>query len=94
MQRPCIVQGCTSYTMQTRCAAHAIPAYSHAERARMRAAVLQHRLTHGAWCPGYLVPPHPSADLTADHVVPRAHGGMTGPLAVLCRQCNTRKADH
>jgi 5-methylcytosine-specific restriction protein A len=53
--------------------------------------VEQHRATQGDWCPGYGIPAHPSFDLTADHVIARAHGGTGGPLAVLCRQCNSRR---
>lgn len=63
--------------------------------ARRRAeAVRAHREEHGDWCPGYGVDPHPATDLTADHVVPTAAGGPPdGELAVLCRACNSRKAD-
>nr|WP_241896032.1 MULTISPECIES: HNH endonuclease [Rhodococcus] len=47
----------------------------------------------GDWCPGYLRAPHSSSDLTADHIVDIQHGGSpTGPLQVLCRSCNSRKA--
>ena len=42
---------------------------------------------HGWVCPGYRVPPHPSTDLTVDHVDPR----NDSVLAVLCRSCNASK---
>lgn len=60
---------------------------------RRRAAVATWRREHGDWCPGYQTPRHPSADLTADHITPIARGGRPdGPLTVLCRSCNGRKA--
>lgn len=43
-------------------------------------------------CPGWDRPAHPSDDLTADHVLPRARGGeQGGPLRVLCRPCNSAR---
>lgn len=63
------------------------------ETNRRRAAVKAWRDKHGDWCPGHGRPGHASADLTADHVAPVARGGAPdGPLAVLCRSCNGRKA--
>jgi 5-methylcytosine-specific restriction endonuclease McrA len=62
------------------------------DRARRKAVVRMHVRTHGYVCPGYGVEPHPSHDLTADHVVPvyvDTHG--SGTLSVLCRSCNSRK---
>ncbi|MDJ0489146.1 HNH endonuclease [Rhodococcus qingshengii] len=65
----------------------------HAERQRRAQAVNEHRAMQGDWCPGYLRAPHSSSDLTADHIVDIQHGGSpTGPLQVLCRSCNSRKA--
>lgn len=53
-----------------------------------------HRAKHGNWCPGYGTPSHAATDLTADHIVPIAAGGKPdGALGVLCRSCNSRKAD-
>lgn len=50
------------------------------------------RQVNGDVCPGWRVPAHPSADLTADHVLPVGAGGPEeGPLVVLCRVCNGRK---
>jgi 5-methylcytosine-specific restriction endonuclease McrA len=64
-----------------------------AERQRRAFAVAAHRQVNGDWCPGYGVQSHPSSDLTADHIVSVAKGGdPNGPLQVLCRSCNGRKA--
>jgi 5-methylcytosine-specific restriction enzyme A len=64
------------------------------ERERRRRVVAEHRATVGDWCPGLEDhPAHPSADLTADHVVEVAVSGLTtGPLRVLCRQENSRRS--
>jgi hypothetical protein len=66
----------------------------HHERERRRRLVADHRATVGDWCPGLEDhPAHPSADLTADHVVEVAVSGLaTGPLRVLCRQENGRRS--
>jgi 5-methylcytosine-specific restriction protein A len=57
---------------------------------RRRRVVAEHRATIGDWCPGWeRHPAHPSADLTADHLVEVAAGGLeSGPLVVRCRSCN------
>jgi 5-methylcytosine-specific restriction protein A len=66
------------------------------ERARRRRVVADHRARVGDWCPG--VPElrrgaHPSADLTADHLVEVAAGGLvSGPLVVRCRSCNSARS--
>ena len=67
---------------------------NHHERERRRRLVADHRATIGDWCPGLEDhPAHPSADLTADHVVEVAVTGLaTGPLRVLCRQENSRRS--
>ena len=68
----------------------------HAERKRRRRLVADHRANVGDWCPG--VPElnrgaHPSADLTADHLVEVANGGLaSGPLVVRCRSCNSARS--
>lgn len=68
--------------------------YTARERTRRAEAVAAHRAEHGDWCPGWQRPPHPSGDLTADHVVPVGAGGAEqGDLTVLCRSCNSRKKD-
>ena len=47
---------------------------------------------HGWVCPGWGRAPHPSRNLTADHVIPLARGGTNnGPRRVLCNPCNARK---
>lgn len=71
------------------------PEYTYAERQRRAEAVRAWRAEFGDWCPGYGVPAHKSADLTADHVVSvRAGGAEQGALTVLCRSCNGRKKHH
>lgn len=109
--RPCTVPGCPDVAYRVgRCHTHAAARDAHqhrttptkrtrtwAEQQRRARAVAQHRARHGDWCPGYEVPAHTSADLTADHVVSVAStGGMggSGRLSVLCRSCNSRKNDH
>lgn len=51
------------------------------------------RAEHGDWCPGYVVAPHYSDDLTLDHPEALARGGPILPVnpGVLCRGCNSRK---
>jgi len=65
---------------------------SHEQRRRARA-VREWRRQHGDWCPGWgRTQPHPSADLTADHVTSvAASGEQDGPLQVLCLRCNSAK---
>jgi 5-methylcytosine-specific restriction enzyme A len=66
------------------------------ERERRRRLFADHRARIGDWCPG--VPElrrgaHPSADLTADHVVEVAAGGdPRGLLVVRCRSCNAARS--
>lgn len=102
-KRPCI--DCGTLTTKTRCPAHSAAVERNrkprptnltrdsAERKRRADAVGAHRATYGNWCPGYEVEPHRSSDLTADHVISVSAGGdPNGPLQVLCRSCNGRKA--
>lgn len=64
-----------------------------AETRRRAETVAAHREQYGDLCPGYRRAPHPSVDLTADHIVPVAAGGAEdGELGVLCRECNSSKA--
>lgn len=100
-KRPCL--DCGALSTGSRCPIHQAvrdnERYSrrtrqrpHAERMRRARVVAQHRAEHGDLCPGWKRPPHPSADLTADHVIPVAAGGNEqGQLAVLCRPCNSSK---
>lgn len=63
-----------------------------AETRRRREAVAAHVDLHGWVCPGWRREPHPSQDLTADHVVAVGAGGREeGPLTVLCRSCNSAR---
>jgi 5-methylcytosine-specific restriction protein A len=65
------------------------------ERKRRAEVVAAHRAQFGDWCPGWQVPPHATADLTADHPIAIAAGGrQDAQLQVLCRPCNARKAHH
>ena len=64
---------------------------------RRRHAVELHVQQYGYTCPGDTTPgfevhaPHPSMDLTADHLVPVVVGGSEhGPLRVLCRARNSQ----
>ncbi len=62
-----------------------------AERKRRARTVSAWVASHGWWCPGYERPGHPSHDLTAAHSIAVARGGISGPLTVLCRACNSRQ---
>jgi 5-methylcytosine-specific restriction enzyme A len=66
------------------------------ERRRRERAVADHRATIGDWCPGWDgAAAHPSADLTADHVIEVAAGAAaSGPLVVRCRSCNAARSAH
>lgn len=103
--KPCIQ--CGALSSNTRCRTHEAQrersrpqrptntTRTYAEQQRRAKAVAEHRATHGDWCPGWHVPPHPSSDLTADHIVSiHAGGSPDGPLQVLCRSCNGRKSHH
>lgn len=49
----------------------------------------EHVAQHGWTCPGWHTPPHPSTDLTVDHILARTN---TEGYRVLCRSCNARKS--
>ena len=66
-------------------------ARTKAERNRRARVVSAWVAEHGWVCPGWQRPEHPSQDLTADHIVPVARGGIDGPLRVLCRSCNATR---
>ncbi len=99
----CTVCGVVTSRAGIRCSEHARQSnrsrhndlYSTRAWQRLSARVLRAwRGEHGNWCPGYLRPAHPAADLTVDHVVPLAAGGAPfdiGNTAVLCRSCNSTK---
>ena len=88
--RPCL--GCGRLIASgSRCSQCKRPHHS-AERTRRARVVAEWINTYGRWCPGWQRPPHPSADLTADHVTPVATGGSEdGPLRVLYRGCNSAR---
>ncbi|MDN3356068.1 HNH endonuclease [Actinomadura sp. DC4] len=66
--------------------------YGRNERRRRADLVRVHVEQYGWVCPGWQRDAHPSTDLTADHVNPRAAGGrIDGPLRVLCRSCNSAR---
>jgi 5-methylcytosine-specific restriction protein A len=101
----CSVPGCPNLQPDSRCPEHqrdenryrrtTTPTKIHEprDRARRKAAVDNHRTEHGDWCPGWNRPPHPSADLTADHITEISDGGHPhGELQILCRSCNAAKA--
>ncbi|MBN1629925.1 MAG: HNH endonuclease [Thermoleophilia bacterium] len=68
--------------------------YNHAERKLKEETVAAWVGVHGWVCPGYRRDPHPSMDLTADHIIPIVAGGdPLGPMQVLCRSCNARKGN-
>lgn len=86
---------CALRTPHTRCpaCASAMKRIRNAEAVRARAVVEQWVAVHGWVCPGYRRPPHPSHDLTADHVVPVIRGGAGGELRTLCRGCNAARGN-
>ena len=91
-KRPCLI--CGALSNDSRCPDHQ-RRRSTMERSRRARAVAAHRARHGNWCPGWHREPHAADDLTADHIVPVAAGGSeSGELQVLCRSCNSRRADH
>jgi hypothetical protein len=66
---------------------------SYAETKRRADAVAAHAAVHGWLCLGDQDhQPHPTRDLTADHVPAVAAGGSEcGPLQVRCRPANSRR---
>lgn len=61
----------------------------------VRAAIELHVRLYGWTCPGWGVPAHYSADLTGDHDLALALGGLSVPgnCRILCRSCNARKGN-
>ena len=105
--RRCLA-GCGRLTPRSRCAEHEHERERERERAkaarrptmrtyaetkRRAEAVAGHVAAFGWWCPGWRDrPPHPSADLCADHLHPPGAGGREdGPLLVRCRPCNSAR---
>lgn len=101
MTRPCLTQGCDQFATTgpycTRCTAQ-----RQANRNRRRTHLTGDwpalsRSIRDAWveangwvCPGWQRDPHPSTDLTVDHITP---GTRDDGLMVLCRPCNAAKGD-
>jgi 5-methylcytosine-specific restriction protein A len=72
------------------------PRVSYTKEQRRAAAVAEHRATVGDWCPGVPElgrPAHPTANLTADHVIPVDGRPWleSGPLVVRCVPCNSAR---
>jgi hypothetical protein len=98
MPTPRLCADCGTPTLSTRCP----PCASQRERARQANRphlagnwdATSRRIRkdwvdmHGWVCPGWQRPPHPSRDLTVDHVAARS----AARLQVLCRSCNSRKS--
>jgi hypothetical protein len=101
--KPCLV--CGRLSSGSRCLEHerernrivqrskrAARPYTTGEKKRRADAVAQWRQQFGDVCPGWEREPHPSSDLTADHVRAVGAGGAEGGvLRVLCRQCNSAR---
>ncbi len=91
--KPCLV--CGALTSTSRCPTRTRQRATPTEQARRAQAVTDHRLRHGPWCPGHGRKPHPSNDLTADHLAAWARtGSEDGTLQVSCRSCNSRRGNH
>lgn len=68
----------------------------HAWRMLRDEAIAAHLRRFGWWCPGWGRPAHGADDLTLDHELPIARGGLSTRAnlgSVLCRSCNARKSD-
>jgi 5-methylcytosine-specific restriction enzyme A len=68
--------------------------YGSAYQKTARLVLAEHHRGWPGMCPGWQRPPHPSEDLTVDHIIPKARGGTDDRenLQVLCRPCNSTKA--
>lgn len=93
-KRPCL--DCGTPTNGSRCPTHHRPRNTTDEH-RRRQLLTAWRQHHGDWCPGAADlnhPPHPSTDLTVDHIVHQAHGGtLTDGWRILCRSANSARRD-
>ena len=96
--RPCLQPGCPRPTERTRCAIH--ERQWQAERNRRRGddygaeyqRARRELLAAATACAICGLPPTHDDPLTADHVVPRAHGGgAAGNLRAAHRSCNSRR---
>lgn len=92
--RPCVT--CGVPTRNTRCPQHSIGRDYKDERRRMQL-LADYRNTHGDVCPG--TPwcdtpntPHPTTDLTVDHIKRRIDGGtLNDGWRIMCRTANSRR---
>jgi 5-methylcytosine-specific restriction protein A len=82
----CTVCGVVTSRAGSRCTEHARESnrsrhnalYATRTWQRLSARVLRAwRGEQGDWCPGYQRPAHPARDLTVDHVIPLAAGGVS-----------------
>lgn len=92
--KPCIE--CGTPTPDPRCPKHRLPPTNTRAETNRRAEVVGTWLrTYGPVCPGWRRPLHTvtASNLTADHIIPIAEGGLNGPLRVLCRACNSARGD-
>lgn len=101
IRRPCIEPGCPALTTRTRCAIHEQYVKRDRERQRQRGSPTQRGMDYQYqrarlrvlnrdgyrchWCGGQAS--------TADHLVPRAHGGSSddGNLVAACLTCNSSR---
>ena len=68
------------------------PTVTYAQRKYRKNAVEAYKKIYGNVCQGYRRQPHPSNDLTADHIIATANGGDEfGQLQIYCRSCNSSK---
>lgn len=101
-RRPCIGDGCTRVARPggSRCdtcesdwqrARNARRPHYRGDWPKLaKAAVEAHRAAYGDWCPGWHRPPHPAANLTADHVDSRS---LAKGIRVLCQPCNSARGN-
>ena len=91
---------CDVVSDQRRCPAHRVirkdtrrkKTVSYAQRMYRKKAVEAYKKIYGNVCQGYRRAPHPSNDLTADHIMPTSRGGDEfGELQIYCRSCNSSK---
>ena len=91
---------CGAISDQRKCPVHRVKrkdtrrkkTVSYAQRKYRKDAVEAYIKIYGYVCQGYRREPHPSTDLTADHIVATANGGDEfGQLQIYCRSCNSTK---
>lgn len=83
--RPCLTCGALTRNGSSLCDTHTTTTargYGTTWQRQAAQKIAAHRAAHGNWCPGWNTPSHPATDLVVDHDV-----------GVLCRGCNSRKAN-